>query len=353
MTPTCRGMPVRRERGREPALVEPVERVGQAHARSSSDVGTRSPYSPAAPRTGHARDRARPHVARDRRRVRGRVRWHDRRSVDITTYGAVTYGVVGYRLDETRPLHEHLPRARPGTPCGRARGPSATAGQRDGRSTEVAEAVKPHLRGWIHARRHARSCSSRRSCSSCSPRRPPPSGPPPSSGSRRHAVRHQRGLPPRATGPRDVAGVLRRLDHTNIFLIIAGTYTPLAVLLLPADTARVLLIVVWAGALVGLLARVFWLGAPALGLRAGLRRARLGRRLVPPAVLPRRAARRSCARRRRRARVHARRGRLRHQAPQPEPALVRVPRGLPRADGRRATAATTSRCRCASLRRRA
>ncbi|ROS23031.1 hemolysin III family protein [Cellulomonas sp. PhB150] len=58
------------------------------------------------------------------------------------------------------------------------------------------------------------------------------------------------------------AAVLRRLDHTNIFLIIAGTYTPLAVLLLPARTAKVLLIIVWAGALVGLLARVFWLGAP-------------------------------------------------------------------------------------------
>jgi len=56
--------------------------------------------------------------------------------------------------------------------------------------------------------------------------------------------------------------VLRRLDHTNIFLIIAGTYTPLAALLLPTSKARVLLIVVWAGALVGLLARVFWLGAP-------------------------------------------------------------------------------------------
>src|SRR4051794_18942368 len=58
------------------------------------------------------------------------------------------------------------------------------------------------------------------------------------------------------------AVVLRRLDHTNIFLIIAGTYTPLSVLLLPASTARVLLIVVWSGALAGVLARVFWLGAP-------------------------------------------------------------------------------------------
>jgi hemolysin III len=59
-----------------------------------------------------------------------------------------------------------------------------------------------------------------------------------------------------------VAAVLRRMDHTNIFLIIAGTYTPLAVLLLPNGTARTLLVVVWTGALVGLLMRIFWLGAP-------------------------------------------------------------------------------------------
>jgi hemolysin III len=59
-----------------------------------------------------------------------------------------------------------------------------------------------------------------------------------------------------------VAGVLRRMDHTNIFLIIAGTYTPLSVLLLPHATARTLLVVVWSGALVGLLMRIFWLGAP-------------------------------------------------------------------------------------------
>lgn len=56
--------------------------------------------------------------------------------------------------------------------------------------------------------------------------------------------------------------VLRRLDHTNIFLIIAGTYTPLAVLLLPRDQGTVLLWLVWSGALLGLLARVFWLNAP-------------------------------------------------------------------------------------------
>ena len=66
----------------------------------------------------------------------------------------------------------------------------------------------------------------------------------------------------RGTWSPRVAGVLRRLDHTNIFLIIAGTYTPLAVLLLPSGTARTLLLIVWSGALVGLLARIFWLNAP-------------------------------------------------------------------------------------------
>jgi hemolysin III len=66
----------------------------------------------------------------------------------------------------------------------------------------------------------------------------------------------------RGTWSPTVAAVLRRLDHTNIFLIIAGTYTPLAMLLLPWPTHRTLLVVVWAGAVAGLLARVLWLNAP-------------------------------------------------------------------------------------------
>lgn len=56
--------------------------------------------------------------------------------------------------------------------------------------------------------------------------------------------------------------LLRRLDHANIFLIIAGTCTPLAVLLLPPGQRSVLLWVVWAGALVGIAFRVLWVGAP-------------------------------------------------------------------------------------------
>jgi len=66
----------------------------------------------------------------------------------------------------------------------------------------------------------------------------------------------------RGTWRAPAAAVLRRLDHANIFLLIAGTYTPLSVLMLPNDTARVLLTVVWVGAVAGILMRVFWLGAP-------------------------------------------------------------------------------------------
>lgn len=62
-------------------------------------------------------------------------------------------------------------------------------------------------------------------------------------------------------GPR-TAGVLRRLDHASIFLVIAGTYTPYAVLLLPPGAARTLLAVVWTGAALGVAFRVLWLHAP-------------------------------------------------------------------------------------------
>ena len=56
--------------------------------------------------------------------------------------------------------------------------------------------------------------------------------------------------------------LLKRLDHSNIFLIIAGSYTPFAVALLPPDEAKTLLILVWSGAIAGVLFRVFWVGAP-------------------------------------------------------------------------------------------
>ncbi len=56
--------------------------------------------------------------------------------------------------------------------------------------------------------------------------------------------------------------LLKRLDHSSIFLLIAGSYTPYAVLLLPTRQARLLLGLVWGGAVLGILFRVFWVGAP-------------------------------------------------------------------------------------------
>lgn len=59
-----------------------------------------------------------------------------------------------------------------------------------------------------------------------------------------------------------VRAVLRRFDHANIFLIIAGTYTPFTILLLDGGSASVLLTLIWAGALAGVAFRVLWVGAP-------------------------------------------------------------------------------------------
>lgn len=66
----------------------------------------------------------------------------------------------------------------------------------------------------------------------------------------------------RGTWSPRVAGMLKRFDHSNIFLIIAGTYTPFAVLLLRPGPGRTLLWVIWVAALAGIAFRIFWVGAP-------------------------------------------------------------------------------------------
>ena len=55
---------------------------------------------------------------------------------------------------------------------------------------------------------------------------------------------------------------MRRLDHSMIFVLIAGTYTPFALLVLDGTLATVVLIVVWAGAAVGITSTMAWPGAP-------------------------------------------------------------------------------------------
>lgn len=56
--------------------------------------------------------------------------------------------------------------------------------------------------------------------------------------------------------------LLKRMDHANIFLLIAGSYTPITVLALEPAKATLLLWLVWTGAGLGILFRVFWIGAP-------------------------------------------------------------------------------------------
>lgn len=54
----------------------------------------------------------------------------------------------------------------------------------------------------------------------------------------------------------------RRVDHANIFVFIAGSYTPMAIGMLHGSSLKLLLTVIWSCAAVGVLFRVFWLGAP-------------------------------------------------------------------------------------------
>ena len=55
---------------------------------------------------------------------------------------------------------------------------------------------------------------------------------------------------------------MRRLDHSMIFLLIAGTYTPFALLALEGTLATAILVAVWGGALAGIVMKLVWIGAP-------------------------------------------------------------------------------------------
>jgi hemolysin III len=55
---------------------------------------------------------------------------------------------------------------------------------------------------------------------------------------------------------------MRRLDHSMIFVLIAGTYTPVALLALKGSLSKTVLIVLWAGALGGVIFKLLWIDAP-------------------------------------------------------------------------------------------
>ena len=59
-----------------------------------------------------------------------------------------------------------------------------------------------------------------------------------------------------------VKRVLRKLDHSMIYVLIAGTYTPFSLMLLPAPKGLRFCLILWAVALVGVAIKLLWLDAP-------------------------------------------------------------------------------------------
>jgi hemolysin III len=60
--------------------------------------------------------------------------------------------------------------------------------------------------------------------------------------------------------------ILRRIDHSVIFLFIAASYTPIAVLILEPPQSTIVLVSVWGGAVVGIAFSVAWIDAPRLAV---------------------------------------------------------------------------------------
>ena len=125
--------------------------------------------------------------------------------------------------------------------------------------------------------------------------------------------------------------LLRRIDHSTIYIFIAASYTPVALLVLSGTIQVVVLVSIWAGALGGVALSVAWITAPrvlvaasyvALGWVALVSVPQMADRLgVAPIVLFAAGG----------ADLLDRRRRLRAAPPEPVAAHVRVPRDLPRA----------------------
>ncbi len=62
-------------------------------------------------------------------------------------------------------------------------------------------------------------------------------------------------------GPKPRA-VMKRLDHSAIFTLIAGTFTPFCLFSLPQEQGRILLVIIWCSALAGICQSIFWAKAP-------------------------------------------------------------------------------------------
>jgi hemolysin III len=121
--------------------------------------------------------------------------------------------------------------------------------------------VKPRLRGWLHAGSAPLTLAAGIVLVCLSPTAATRSGSAIYAGSALlvftvSAVYHRGRWSPR------VRAFLRRFDHANIFLLIAGSYTPFAILLLRGNSRLALLLVAWVGAAIGVAFRVLWIDAP-------------------------------------------------------------------------------------------
>jgi hemolysin III len=141
---------------------------------------------------------------------------------------------------------------------------NATAGVTERIGDQVRETiseVKPKLRGWIHAATAPLALAAGIVLVVLSPNAPAKVGSSVFAASAL-VLFTVSGIYHRGTwGPR-AWRFLRRFDHANIFLLIAGSYTPFTLLLLHGTDRVVLLSVVWSGAIAGVLFRVFWSDAP-------------------------------------------------------------------------------------------
>ena len=127
-------------------------------------------------------------------------------------------------------------------------------------ATVVAE-VKPRLRGWLHAVTSPLTIAAGVVLIVLSPTSASRVGSAVFMGSAVllfsvSAIYHRGSWSPR------VWAALQRFDHANIFLLIAGSYTPFTLLLLEGSTRTIMLSVVWGGAALGVALRLFWRKAP-------------------------------------------------------------------------------------------
>ena len=139
-----------------------------------------------------------------------------------------------------------------------ARQPGA---EEQGAVGEVLTAVKPRLRGWLHAGTAPLALAAGIVLVALAPT---------SLGRTGAAVFlaasvllfGTSGLYHRRTWGARGEAVMRRMDHANIYVFIAASYTPMALMMLQGRSRVALLTMIWGAALGGLAFRLFWLSAP-------------------------------------------------------------------------------------------